>query len=957
MEKRKRLLGICLLLLFLFCSPARASEQNLYIDGNLQRLFTAENGLLSNSVLTIAQTPDGFIWLGGYGGLIRYDGRNMMPIQSSIFSEVSDLLANEDGTLWIASADAGVIKYYQDTLTPITGGQADEVYEVKSLCEAADGTIYFGTQNGIGYVNEDEALVKLDIPMLQGFYIRDLQGLPDGGLCCITRTGELFHFTRNGDAWFCEYIEIHTEEKIRSLCVDTQNQSIWIGTDKSTLIQCSMDFTEISRKHLKGFRTINVLTPGSHGALWICADNGIGVLWEDEILTEELKLNNSIDSMMIDLQGNYWFGSSRQGLLEVSPSRFKNISQIAGLKDLVVNAIITHAGRLYIGSDTGIDVLDAETYLPIDDPIVQMFRDKRVRALYVDEEEQIWVATTGEGLWRVSADREAFLYDTNHYPVLSTNNFRTFHPIEGGLIVGSDAGAYLLKDGEIRNLLNNPADVPCRILGIEVIGDRVYLGSDGYGLFIVEDGKVLQRLSNADGLPSNVVMKLYPGSAPGTLWLVTGSFLTYLDEEGEIRQIRGYPYRNTLDFLILKDGNCLIPYGAGLTMTTEENLLSGNFEDVQVHNRSDGLPYEITANSSQCFSGNTLYLCGNGGVIAMSQNYQVIPPQNWHLVINSIRTDGVRHYVQHLDSFLIEKNVKRIEIEAHNLTYQSDNPMMFYFLEGFDTERFVANLNDIGTITYTNLPSGHYLFHYGILDPTGNVEAEVTLPLQKERCWYETPQAMFGFMVGIVALVSILVYTISSYRVRKIDEKRKRAFKEEEHRRLSEIAYRDYLTGLFTRNYIDLWVSQILPQAKDPIVLVSLDLNDLKVINDRFGHKSGDELLCAFSDCMKECFHEDSDTIIRLGGDEFLIISHGSAPEEIERRIGQLQTLAHGKLVAGTPITFGYGIHVSPKENFDFEEGLRMSDLEMLKDKARFHGRHQSFYEAELGSINGMKDS
>ncbi|EHB47842.1 diguanylate cyclase/phosphodiesterase [Mycolicibacterium rhodesiae JS60] len=97
-------------------------------------------------------------------------------------------------------------------------------------------------------------------------------------------------------------------------------------------------------------------------------------------------------------------------------------------------------------------------------------------------------------------------------------------------------------------------------------------------------------------------------------------------------------------------------------------------------------------------------------------------------------------------------------------------------------------------------------------------------------------------------------------------------------RRLAHQAHHDALTGLPNR----LLLAQRLDQAirDGPFVLIFVDIDDFKVVNDRFGHAAGDELLCAISARLQSCLGPE-DTLARIGGDEFAILIAGAvgAPE------------------------------------------------------------------------------
>ena len=144
---------------------------------------------------------------------------------------------------------------------------------------------------------------------------------------------------------------------------------------------------------------------------------------------------------------------------------------------------------------------------------------------------------------------------------------------------------------------------------------------------------------------------------------------------------------------------------------------------------------------------------------------------------------------------------------------------------------------------------------------------------------------------------------------------------------------------MYTRNYLEIWKEKVFPKAGDPITFIFLDVNNLKVINDNFGHKLGDKLLVETANLLEKNFPSENDVVIRMGGDEFLILCCGIDRKGARRKIEEVAAEAAQISIADTPISFEYGICTLSKEEFDFEEGLRLSDVELLKKKDEYHGR------------------
>lgn len=86
--------------------------------------------------------------------------------------------------------------------------------------------------------------------------------------------------------------------------------------------------------------------------MWVCADNGIGYFEDGTTIKilEGAKIDNSVENVIEDYEGNLWFTSSRQGVLKLVKSSFKNIGYLAEQQDVVVNTTCLVNGKLYIGT-------------------------------------------------------------------------------------------------------------------------------------------------------------------------------------------------------------------------------------------------------------------------------------------------------------------------------------------------------------------------------------------------------------------------------------------------------------------------------------------------------------------------------------------------------------------------------------------------------------------------------
>lgn len=132
------------------------------------------------------------------------------------------------------------------------------------------------------------------------------------------------------------------------------------------------------------------------------------------------------------------------------------------------------------------------------------------------------------------------------------------------------------------------------------------------------------------------------------------------------------------------------------------------------------------------------------------------------------------------------------------------------------------------------------------------------------------------------------------------------------------LSYRDQLTGIYNRRYLDENLKNIDVEKNLPLSLILADVNGLKLTNDSFGHSVGDELLKKAAELMKMgC--RNSDKLIRVGGDEFLIVLANTDSWQAVDIIKRINSLALNEKVNGidVSISFGYKTKRNIEESFN----------------------------------------
>ena len=153
-------------------------------------------------------------------------------------------------------------------------------------------------------------------------------------------------------------------------------------------------------------------------------------------------------------------------------------------------------------------------------------------------------------------------------------------------------------------------------------------------------------------------------------------------------------------------------------------------------------------------------------------------------------------------------------------------------------------------------------------------------------------------------------------------------------KKVEELSVIDGLTGVYNRNYLKYRVEEKKKKLIFPFTVIMSDCNYLKKVNDQFGHEYGDILLKIVADTLKEEIPEDS-PVIRMGGDEFMILGNGITEEKASELMANIQESLKRKSKEKIPLRLAMGSYTVQSKEFSFEEVCHEADLRMYADKKR----------------------
>lgn len=154
---------------------------------------------------------------------------------------------------------------------------------------------------------------------------------------------------------------------------------------------------------------------------------------------------------------------------------------------------------------------------------------------------------------------------------------------------------------------------------------------------------------------------------------------------------------------------------------------------------------------------------------------------------------------------------------------------------------------------------------------------------------------------------------------------------------MEKLAYSDGLTGLLNREAYNKFVDSELPEGST-YTIVMLDMNDLKKVNDKYGHQTGDEYIKRLSSYIKESFSENGN-VYRMGGDEFLVISTLSSVdidflESLDKMYSKIEEF-NSDTVSEIPLSVAVGYADYSVGGRSIKEALREADSKMYERKKK----------------------
>ena len=741
------------------------AQELSYDDNFVNTIYDSRSGMPASAANDIAETDDGYIWIGSYAGLTRFNGREFEFIHESGISSVTSLMTDSSGRLWIGTNDSGIAMYTDNNFVSVASEDGLPANSIRCFVEAEDGSIYAGTTGNLCKLKVDEnGNIQIDIIENEITYVTSICTY-NGNVIGTTNTGKLFVLHEDQ----IEYV-IEPEDKTQYYsCVAVINHKLWAGTAGGYLEQFDWDMNRVvmeQRIETDGFNNITEIKEDSEQRVWICSDNGIGYMPPDDDgqqIVKKMKIENfdaSIECMHEDYEGNIWFASSRYGVMKLSQSKFLNLFEEAGINSSVVNAVLLDKGNYYCGTDNGLVILNADDVSTVNNKLTELVKGTRVRCIMADSQENLWICTYGDaGLVRYSPDGSITKFNEQSKNTIN-NRFRCIIELsDGSMAAGSSDGINFIKDDEVVGTITTEDGLDnSQILYMcEDKSGRLYAATDGAGIYVIENQKIVKHIGAEEGLPSDVVLRMTPYK--DGYFVIASNSLCYMEND-TIRPINRFPYFDNYDVMVSGDLVYVLS-SAGIYRVNGDQLISEGDVKYRLFNHTDGLSAGLTVNAWNMFDEDgRLFVCTNRGVIYFKPDDMENKNSSFKSSVSVVLNDG-KTLEDEEGVFVIPQNTKTFTVKAAVMKYSLSEVKTRFFIGGIDDNEKVILSSEIEPIQISNLNPGRYLVHLQILsDDESEILQEKVYLLKKEAHTWENAWYIAYLVFIVLWMITFAIWVV-----------------------------------------------------------------------------------------------------------------------------------------------------------------------------------------------------
>ena len=740
--------------------------------GYSAELYNATNGLPTSEANCVLCTSDGYIWIGGYSGIIRYDGLAFERLTDfEGLTSGRSIYEDRIGRIWVATNDNGIVVLHGSESLHYTKADGLPSASIRTFAEDGDGTVYVGTTMGLCWFDSNMEIHIIDDERINNERILNLVSDNAGNVYGVTKGGAVFSVTTDGIGGFYDSGTLGLP-KITCITPDPERAGVlYMGTVLNSVYygEFGAGSQNLSRIDTGDMEDINCLYFGC-GRLWLGAGHGAGYIDEDGGFheLENLPAEDSFEMITSDYQGNMWFASSRSGVMKIMTNNFLDYTYVAGLRDEVVNATCLNDGLLYIGTDFGLEIIDTSDISVVENDITDYLEDQRIRDIFLDSEGNLWFSTFTNNTGLVCLKEDGSIEALTTATGMPNNEVRCVCEMpDGSIVAATNDGVAVIEDFDVVDVFDENDGIGNTVTLTVCAGDdgAIYAGTDGDGMYVISENDI-RHIDSTGGLTSEVVMRIRRDDARGLYWVVTSNSIEYM-EDGVLTNVDTFPYNNNFEVVPDSRGNLWVLSSQGVYVVSADDVINNQVEDYRLYDMANGLTSVPVSHCHSCLDedGN-LYIAGGSGVSRVNIESFYDSSAEVMTGIRDIYFNDEPVFPDVNGNYVIPEGQGRIQIVPSVLDYTLTNPTVHVYLEGTRDPGITTVQSKLGTLEYTNLSYGDYTLHIQILDKsTGEVLSDTTFNITKTPKFFELISVRIIIAILALAAAGLLVWRIMTSTV------------------------------------------------------------------------------------------------------------------------------------------------------------------------------------------------
>jgi ligand-binding sensor domain-containing protein len=706
--------------------------------------YSTAEGLPQSQVSAIIQDDNGYLWVGSFGGVSKFNGKRFINFgkNNGLLTNVVTSLSLIDKTLYIGHDNGISIKSEVDTFTTIKFPDNVGIANTTSICKI-DGEIYVAT-NGLG-------LFKLQDNYLVGVpespeRIRFMKPSEKKKIFLATREGIIVYdgnkFKAHDKFPKGTYSDIHIHNDV----IYASTFDGFIYQLKDNKVRIVYDNAEIP---------IRKITVDKQGELWLNSKFGVIKLGEKTIEINEdsgLPLND-VNLMFQDREENIWLGTGGRGLVKFCGETFLHYNKASGMpSELIISITESENDKLILSSfDRGVFEVSVKPSAIDVQPIDHI-------------KSTVWNTAKNKNQLFFGSLFGLYIYENDSWKILKRQDGLPGDKITGlkshneAMYIGTTEGVSIYKNNKLIPLINDSVQI-ISARDFAFHDNAIFVGARS-GLYEIKNNKIVS-FQDFDGGVNSILI-----DENNVLWVGTESGL-YNNRSGEYQlfPLDNYSSADYINFLMTEDHSVFIGTNNGLFEYDIESQ-----EKFHYGINSGLVDLETNLNSAYMDTNNNLWFGTVAGLMKMTldnretQRRKIEPKLN--ITSASINFKPVNPYQFKKKSLTLKPTENNLLFEFDGIFLTNPNQIEYrYILDGFSAEW--SPLTSSSTINFTNLNPGSYtlkvqaVLRGEVFSDTLELEFNISPPFYQTTLFY----------ILIISIILVSIYLLDRLRTQRIKRK------------------------------------------------------------------------------------------------------------------------------------------------------------------------------------------